>query len=599
MASRRLLVAIVPLAAALHAIGMARAVLPAQDGLKFIRIAREFQTRPWIDVVRGADQHPLYPALVAVAEPVVSAFLGKGPEAWRVAAQSVSATAAVALLFPLFGLTRVLFDERIATLAVVIYVLLPLPSAVGHDTLSDSLALLGFVAALRLGEMALHSRGWHASVACGLVAGLGFLARPEVLVAPAAVFLVSVMQWRHPSLDEPPVAPRRQRTSRFIWRLPDFYRAISFSKPEPHTRPSGTLFRGEKGLGEGRFGERNGPADFYLPIPPRAVGKLAALAIPFLATVGGYALIKGEVSEKLALRQGVGQAARAPTIRPGGHPLPAGLDDPCWDFSPKEESEEPSSSSSGSALRLLVWQWAEGLAGVFAFFAAWGFVRDRFIRGLLNDGEDPARARRWSGGRRLIAAYLVLFAAVLVRHAMRMGYVSGRHTLTLVIVSVPWAAAGIWVCARRLAEKRGWSDRLARTIGASALAGSICVGVAFQVRPGHPSRWGHWAAGRWLRTHSAPGDAVLDTRGWGAFVSGRPSYDYWHVRQAFTDSRLAYIVVGTDELEASSRRGATLRAVLAYAATPCAEFPERPGDREVGVRVYRYRRPDSWEGLSP
>jgi hypothetical protein len=107
------------------------------------------------------------------------------------------------------------------------------------------------------------------------------------------------------------------------------------------------------------------------------------------------------------------------------------------------------------------------------------------------------------------------------------------------------------------------------------------------------------AAGRWLAEHAGTADAVLDTRGWAAFVSGRPSYDYWHVRQSFTDSRLAYIVVGTDELEAKSRRGATLRAVLAFAATPCAEFPERPGDREVGVRVFRYRRPDSWEGLSP
>ena len=77
MASRRLLVAIVLLSAALHAIGMARAILPAQDGLKFIRIAREFQTRPWIDVVRGADQHPLYPALVAVAEPLSVVLPGR------------------------------------------------------------------------------------------------------------------------------------------------------------------------------------------------------------------------------------------------------------------------------------------------------------------------------------------------------------------------------------------------------------------------------------------------------------------------------------------------------------------------------------------
>ena len=228
MASRRLLVAIVLLAAALHAIGMARAILPAQDGLKFIRIAREFQTRPWIDVVRGADQHPLYPALVARRRTGGLRLPGRGPETWRVAAQSVSAIAAVALLFPLFGLARVLFDERIATLAVVIYVLLPLPSEVGHDTLSDSLALLGFVSALRLGEMALHSRGWHASVACGLVAGLGFLARPEVLVAPAAVFLVAAMQW---------------------WR-PSSGRAVSSRSVTPHP-PSGHPLPGERGMANG------------------------------------------------------------------------------------------------------------------------------------------------------------------------------------------------------------------------------------------------------------------------------------------------------------------------------------------------------------
>jgi hypothetical protein len=92
---------------------------------------------------------------------------------------------------------------------------------------------------------------------------------------------------------------------------------------------------------------------------------------------------------------------------------------------------------------------------------------------------------------------------------------------------------------------------------------------------------------------------VLDTRGWAAFVSGRPSYDYWHVRQAFTDAHLAYIVVGTDELNAPSRRAATLRAVLAYAARPVAEFPERRDGRGVGVRVYRFHRPGSWEGLRP
>jgi hypothetical protein len=92
---------------------------------------------------------------------------------------------------------------------------------------------------------------------------------------------------------------------------------------------------------------------------------------------------------------------------------------------------------------------------------------------------------------------------------------------------------------------------------------------------------------------------VLDTRGWAAFVSGMLSYDYWHVGQAFTDSHLSYVVVGEDELQAPSRRGATLRSVLAYAGEPAVSFPEREGGRGAGVWVYRFHSPASWEGLRP
>jgi hypothetical protein len=77
------------------------------------------------------------------------------------------------------------------------------------------------------------------------------------------------------------------------------------------------------------------------------------------------------------------------------------------------------------------------------------------------------------------------------------------------------------------------------------------------------------------------------------------AYDFWHVRQAFTDSKLSYIVVGEDELSANSKRAATLRAVLAYAAEPVAAFPQRQGGDDLGVWIYRFHRPASWEGLLP
>ena len=79
MAGRHSLLAVVLFAVVLHVIAITQTILPAQDGLKFIRIARLFHSQPWTDVVRGSDTHPLYPALIAVAEPVVASFRGRWP----------------------------------------------------------------------------------------------------------------------------------------------------------------------------------------------------------------------------------------------------------------------------------------------------------------------------------------------------------------------------------------------------------------------------------------------------------------------------------------------------------------------------------------
>lgn len=536
---RRSLIAIILLAAALHGVGIARSILPAQDGLKFIRVARGFQTQPWSDVVRGSDQHPLYPALVALAEPVAAAVLGHGPETWRIAAQSVAALAALALLLPLHGFARDLFGSRIADLTTLGFVLLPLPMTVGHDTLSDSLALLGVILALRLGLVALKTERWDAAVGCGLVAGLGFLARPEVLVAPLAVVVIGTI------------------------------RAV---------------------LLNGKW-----PTSVMMP-------RLAGLSIAFLAVVGAYALVKGQVSEKLALRQ-------ATTLHPfkakgriapkAGHWLPKGLDDPRWDFTPKEEPIEAPRRRVVEVVKNLALQWSEGLGVILAFFAFWGLARDGHIRRIVQADDGVERPDATNIGRWLVAVYLTLFSLILVRHELRMGYLSGRHTLTLVVLALPWAAAGTFVCVRGFGLKLYWGRNTARAGAILLLLAAVGIGVSLQDKPAHPSRWGHREAGRWLAGHASTGDAVLDTRGWAAFVSGLPGYDYWHVRQAFTDAKLRYVVVGDDELRAPSRRAVTLKAVLAYAGTPAAEFPEREGGHKTGVRVYRYEPPASWEGLKP
>jgi hypothetical protein len=199
----------------------------------------------------------------------------------------------------------------------------------------------------------------------------------------------------------------------------------------------------------------------------------------------------------------------------------------------------------------------------------------------------------------VLGCFAAVFLVALVRHASSLGYVSGRHTLPLVLISAPWAAAGTFVCLRGLGVKLPWGPGTARAACVLATALVATVLVVYQLRPGHPTRRGHWAAGQWLAAHLGPSEAVLDTRGWARFIARAPGYDYWHVRQALTDAHLTYVVVGHDELESKSPRSRTLNALLAYAATPVQDFPVFVGEKSVGVRLFRFHRPGSWEGLVP
>jgi hypothetical protein len=533
MAGRRFLLVVVVLSAALHAASIARSLLPAQDGLKFLRVAGQFQTDPWPDVVRDTDQHPLYPALVALAEPPLALILGRGPDTWRIAAQAVAALASLAILVPLFGLARTLFDERIARVAVAIYALLPVPAEVGHDTLSDSLGLLCIVVSLRYGALAIAGRDWRPALASGLAGGIGYLARPEAILAPLAICLA----W----------GAIQARASRL--------RTLVSS-----------------------------------PVAP-AVG-LSALVL-----VGGYTLVKGQISEKLALRHGAALGAPSTLVRSVPQLLPKGLDEQHLDFSAKEDADRTPVHSPLKALHRIGIEWWDELCWGFAAMVIWGLARQRFILSLCRVGvSEPGRGRT---ERLVLGVFTAVFLLALVRHTMALGYVSGRHTLPLVAIAVPWAAAGTFVCLRGLGVKLPWSPRTAWATGIVAGVLVVSILVVYQLRPGHPTRSGHRAAGRWLAAHRQPSEVVLDTRGWARFIARAPGYDYWHVRQALTDSHLAYVVVGHEELEARTSRARTLHALLAYAATPVQDFPAFVGERNVGVRLYRFHRPDSWEGLLP
>jgi hypothetical protein len=534
MAHRRSLLAIVLLAVTLHSVAIARTLLPSQDGLKLIRFARQFQTQPLSEAIRGADVHPLYPALIAIVEPLVARFVGEGPEAWRLAAQCVAMLASVGLLVPVYFLTERLFGRRIAFVAAGIAALLPRLADVGHETLGDSVGLFSTAMTLWLAARALTDGDRRDAVGAALFAALGYLARPEVILVPAAVGLT--------------------------WLI-------------------GLV------LPAGRWRSRHLMATSIM------------LAIPAMA-VAGYASIKGEISEKLSLRWAAGLGPQNIVRRPVPQQVPSGLDNPRLDFSAKEESDHVAIRGAGQALRRIFGRWWEAMVWYFAVMAAWGFARRSAARRMLSP-DDRVRIPGVNG--LLLGVFIAVYTIGLLRHSSSLGYLSGRHVLPLVVASIPWAAAGAYVSWRRLGELMHLSPQ-AMSLGRAVpigLALVLCVGA--QLNPRHDrqfSRWSHWAAGRWLAAHAIPGEEVLDTRGWARFISGLPGYDYWHVRQALTDSKLSYIVVGLDEWTASSARAETLRTILAYAGTPLADFPASPLDPTPSVRIYRFRRPASWEGIA-
>jgi hypothetical protein len=534
VADRRSLFAIVLLAAGLHAIGIARTLLPAQDGLKLIRFARQFQGDPWCDVIRGADVHPLYPALVAMIEPPVAGLIGQGPDTWRLAAQLVSVLASLGVLIPVYFLTESLFDRRVAFIGAGVLALLPRVAEVGRETLADSLSLFATFMALWLAARALSTGNRRMAIGAGVFAGLGYLARPEVILVPAVIGLT--------------------------WLV---------DRVRPRTRSR----------------------------PPAFIAIALMLFIPALA-VGGYAAIKGEISEKVAFRRAAGLGPQEIMVRPVPQQVPRGLDDPRWDFSPKEETDRVVIRGTEQALKRVLGRWWEELAWFFAVMTVWGVVRRTTIRRGLA-GDTPARPSGIEG--LVLGMFAAVFTMALVRHSTTLGYLSWRHVLPLVVASIPWAAGGTFICCRGIGELLRLSPRRSGIARLSAIAFALGLSVAVQMNPNHLnhlSRWGHWAAGQWLAAHATTGEEVLDTRGWARFISGRPGYDYWHVRQALTDSRLSYILVGLDELSAASPRAATLRALLDYVGTPLVDFPASPGDPTPAVRIYRFRRPASWEGIA-
>jgi hypothetical protein len=447
----------------------------ARDSIGFIRIAWQLEHRSWVDVLKQSEQHPGYPVLLlAVSVPVRQVLHGPEAVVMQFSAQLTSVLAGTLLVIPMFYLGRELFGRTVGFWASVLIQVLPASCRVLSDGLSEATFLLFTATALYLAVRGLRGRSpvWFAL--CGLAGAMAYLTRPEgaLLVGATAAVLVAA-QW----------VPRWRRPWRSFAACAASLAVVAVAAGSPIYLATGH--------------------STVKPTPNR-----------LFKTLGGEGASDEPVRDgpEFSARATGGGALRA------GPPVFASLL-AVWEYDPQ--------GPKGYGHR--VWGlWAVGHELNKGFhYATW-------LSALLGLWWCRSRFHRVPGTWVLL---LLSVAVVVLRWwvAARMGYLSDRHLLLVILCGTYCAAAGVAALGERLARMLGsWVPALALGLGPRAhgrlvmlllLAGLVGSALPKALEPLHLARGGFRGAGLWLAEHAHPADAIFDPYTWSSYYAGRAFQD--------------------------------------------------------------------------
>lgn len=299
-----------------------------------------------------------------------------------------------------------------------------------------------------------------------------------------------------------------------------------------------------------------------------AAGRVAALVVgvafvagPYMMLIGGPTnkptgrnIIDQDVNPRAKLIQGQGAAAPRPVI---AAPLFADWGD-------------------GSSNRVL---WA-GQAVVAETVQALYFVPAGLavLAVVLLRRRVAADPGLW-----LLLVLAGLSAPLLLALGVKVGYVSERHTILLVLVGCLLAAAALEPVAALLRNriKPEW-----------LLCVLAVVALPATVKPLHANREGHKHAGRWLAANATDQDCVIDPFEWAQWYSGRSLY---FVPPDPENPVVTYAVVDDRTRPDEHVRLPRLEAAMGVLADGRKElvyhWPENGPPEAAKVMVYRLVRP--------
>jgi hypothetical protein len=201
--------------------------------------------------------------------------------------------------------------------------------------------------------------------------------------------------------------------------------------------------------------------------------------------------------------------------------------------------------------------------------------------------------RRVPGTWVLVALCLPLLA-LLYCVARKLGYLSDRHTLVILLSGIYFAAAGLrrmgeWLGGVAVRLRPAWQGtRWARPeVRITAVLLLCCLGpLPRTLEKLHADRSGFRAAGYWLAGHTLPGDSVVDPYCWANYYAGRV-FTEGLSGLARTVPPIFYMVVEEAPSKHTRLEGHNGAMLMRQFGTEINRFAVKRGKERAAVVVYR------------
>lgn len=549
--------------AAIQAWCVWNAVVPAQDAVRYVTLAKAMQEHGVLEVVCATHDEPLFPLLVYGVHSAAEMVAGPDAISWLAAAQGTAAAAVVLTIFPLYGLMLCVVPWHAAIAGGIFYAALGSLARLGADGIADSTHLLLLTTALLLAVLAWKRLdriaapavapsepaepkpapqarsvaaqvGWVAlgCFAAGLVAALATLARAEaILLFPAWVaVLVCRLAWR-----------RGRRAATFVAANTWLAGWVAVLLPYLHVAE----------------------------VPNLTVAAARLSAQP----VGAVGLNELDPPEHRPLRTRRLRTAEGERLA--------------------FDRKDPETSLRRQGWLAAGREFLKELPGAFHYWIG--------ILSIIGLATLPASGRQRLADR-FIWSFWIVYSIAIVTAASYLGYLATRHVLPLVILGLGPAGlgtmtVGAWlmrVIGRRHANQTQtpptatWPTLPAASKASWAVATTVVLACLTRtLTPLHHGREPHRQAAQWIAQQETPG-RVLDTRGWTGLITGRETYTYERAPLAWGDPQLAFVVLEQHELTRDTARSRTMATLLKQAGERVATFTNPDGESGKGVAIYRW-----------